>query len=155
MISKKLLSDVLGVNTIEMNPIYERNNMVGYLVYGPQETPSQVRQNHRQINIHELAHKCKEWAYKQELIGLGAIHYLTKIDVITRHYEDYWCSKLDNGKDLNVNLDFYGLSGRDNHRLDGFNLEANKLKEVAWYANTEPEAIFKACQWILENKETK
>ena len=23
------------------------------------------------------------------------------------------------------------------------------------YCNTEPEAIFKACQWILDNKETK
>ncbi len=23
------------------------------------------------------------------------------------------------------------------------------------YAETEPEAIFKACQWILENKENK
>lgn len=115
MISKELLSDVLGANTIEMNPIYERNNMVGYLVHGPQETPSQVHQNHRQINIHELAHKCKEWAH---LKGFMVQSY---------PYNDIYRADL---------------------------LKSIDVDEV-FKRNTEPEAIFAACQWVLDNKETK
>jgi len=32
---------------------------------------------------------------------------------------------------------------------------ATRLDELSTVFNTEPEAIFKACQWILDNKETK
>lgn len=61
-ISKELLSKVLGISTIVMNPILEPENKIGYLVYGSQNTLQEVRNNHKQINIYEFAFKCKEWA---------------------------------------------------------------------------------------------
>ena len=69
------------------------------------------------INIYELAHKCKEWAYERDFYiysiftfaGEGAC-YVTKDDEIQ--------------------------------------------KRLATFAgDSEPEAIFKACQWILDNKD--
>ena len=73
------------------------------------------------INIYELSHRCKEWAYKN----------------------DY---ALFTGKDWVDGDDMW------------FCLEQQKYKsEVAYCkwneADTEPEAIFKACEWIL--KESK
>lgn len=113
MISRELLSEVLGTKTIQMNPILENNNMVGYLVYGSQDTITQIRSNHKQINIYELAHKCKEWALKKGYILHSSLSTFTVMD------------KQDG-------ISYYG-NGFDN----------------------EPEAIFKACQWILDNKEIK
>ena len=60
-ISKELLSEVLDIHTIIMPPIIEPGNNIGYLVYGSQNTPEEVRRNHKQINIYEFAFKCKEW----------------------------------------------------------------------------------------------
>ena len=63
MISKELLSEVLGIRSIVMDPILEPNSKIGYLVYGSQNTVREVRNNHKQINIYELAHKnLKQWA---------------------------------------------------------------------------------------------
>lgn len=70
-ISKELLSEVLGINSILMGPILEPENKIGYLVYGSQNTLQEIRSNHKQINIYELAHKCKEWAFKQGYSYLG------------------------------------------------------------------------------------
>lgn len=62
-----------------------------------------------EINIYELAYKCKEWAF-------GKMFFLS--------------------------------SGFD---TDGaFCLD--RMNSKSFIAETEPEAIFKACQWILENK---
>jgi len=69
-----------------------------------------------EINIYELAHKCKEWAY-----SLGHV-------VSTQYRTDYsnattslaWCESL-------------AYEGRQTFKAD-----------------TEPEAIFKACEWILQ-----
>lgn len=63
MISKELLSEVLGIRTIVMDPILEPMSKIGYLVYGSQNTIQEVKKNHKQINIYELAHKnLKQWA---------------------------------------------------------------------------------------------
>lgn len=59
MITKEVLSHALSTSTIQMNPIYEKNNMVGYLVYGSQNTPEEVKRNHKQTNIYELSDICK------------------------------------------------------------------------------------------------
>lgn len=71
------------------------------------------------INIHVLAHKCKEWAYKQGYVILSG-HSAYGIGV-------FFCS------------------------CKGW-LSENYDKRIEINHNTEPEAIFKACQWILENK---
>lgn len=56
----------------------------------------------------------------------------------------------------------------ENKTLCGYNIELKSYKsendywlcelmseDITFSADTEPEAIFEACQWILENKETK
>ena len=124
MISRELLSEVLGTKTIQMNPILENNNMVGYLVYGSQDTITQIRSNHKQINIYELAHKCKEWASK---LGFHLTsHTISYEAVLSKGY----CQT---------------------HHVHHIDRESDK----PFRGLTEPEAIFKACQWILDNKEIK
>ena len=119
MISKELLCEVLMTRTIQMNPIVESNNIVGYLVYGNQNNISQIRSNHKQINIYELAHKCKEWVDEEgyTLLEFGKCVYLIPddFDDVELYFDDYKC----------------------------------------FSEKTVPEAIFKACQWILESKNAK
>ena len=109
MISKELLSSVLGLTVVKglelegivlwYNGIVNINNQPPYA-------------KELNINIYELAHKCKEWALKH--------HYkvISKPDNVPGLWEAY------------VNLSLTSKHG-----------------EVA---DTEPEAIFKACQWILD-----
>lgn len=77
-ISKELLSKVLGIHTILMNPIIEPGNNIGYLVYGSQNTLKEVRRNHKQINIYEFAFRCKEWAYSTYGIMIQSYPYCGK-----------------------------------------------------------------------------
>lgn len=119
IISKELLGEVLGIKTIMMNPILEPGNKVGYLVYGSQNTLQEVKNNHKQINIYELAHKCKEWAKSKEFIIHSSPTQKIEYTAIAQHF--------------NLNKFYYGQN--------------------QFYALSEPEAIFKACQWILDQKE--
>jgi len=82
MISKELLSEVLlcyisshsvNNNIVEYTIIDCRKNME---TYGDSE-------NH-EINIHELAHKCKEWALEQGYgLSSGIADHITKIRFCT------------------------------------------------------------------------
>ena len=107
MISKELLSEVLSNKHI----INNKND----LLIGEKEVIlfSKMGSYDININIHELAHKCKEWAYES-----GVTNFLSGQSDYGRRCEFYW----------------------------GFELSE-------FQANTEPEAIFKACEWVLENKE--
>ena len=99
--SKELLSEVLGIDKVFI--IYQQDDILVYEVggyYG--DTVDYV------INIYELAHKCKEWAYEK----------------------GYQLASYPSGKDWYVCRDPY--------------------KEPYEGDNTEPEAIFKACEWIME-----
>ena len=84
-ISKELLSEVLGIRTILMEPILEPGNKVGYLVYGSQNTLQEVRNNHKQINIYEFAFKCKEWA-KTKKMYINSIYNEFYWDRIEKEY---------------------------------------------------------------------
>lgn len=66
------------------------------------------------INIYELAHKCKEWAWSKGYILRSETSEYTGCCVYRRGIKDGFITK-------NIQTD------------------------------TEIEAIFKACQWILEN----
>ena len=103
MISKELLNAVLG-NISEIYNIKIANNT---LFYG---TEGYINE----INVYELVHKCKKWAYK----------------------EDEWI--------IESGLDYANLFGRHSCTDDA------PIK--VFDGQTEAEAIFKACQWILENK---
>lgn len=100
--SKELVSKVLNVHVTMIDKIlgsdigFEINNISG---------------STHLINIYELAHKCKEWAYKQEYI-LESYFYNSK-------------ARCDISKSYAVNEMFI--------------------------ADTEPAAIFKACEWLQSN----
>jgi hypothetical protein len=115
MITKKLLSEVLQMEVLETEV---EDNILIYL------TPYKNFQNKNEINIYELAHKCKEWAI---LLGYE-LH--SKIE----------CTK-EGMCDIQLFTSEPGFTSRNT---------------VAFrYGDAEPEAIFRACQWILENKDKK
>jgi len=51
-------------------------------------------------------------------------------------------------------MPMYLVSGYDNNFFCSINKGwSDEVTPSTFYGNTEPEAIFKACQWILDNKE--
>lgn len=112
MISKELLSVVLD---IPLQHIRYNGTTNHYKIFKENlfnwNSGDYGRWSNLEINIYELAHKCKEWALKH--------HYkvISKPDNVPGLWEAY------------VNLSLTSKHG-----------------EVA---DTEPEAIFKACEWIL------
>ena len=80
------------------------------------------------ISIYKLAHKCKEWA------------------------------TFKNGKNIITERDISGVYSYIIFMI-GITIHNEYLDDTTkilanFKADTEPEAIFKACQWILENKYT-
>ena len=106
MISKELLSEVLGSNIYMKQDGYE-----GYMEHS---------------NIYELAHKCKEWANK----------FSHKEEVV----------------DKQVKLLSYTDRFGGHCRIKLFPAQPDET-DVSFHADTEPEAIFKACVWILKQKQ--
>ncbi len=135
IITKELLSKVLKIEIISCQ--MKQKNIIGYEYnkVSKNQWSSKTFCN-RSINIYELANKCKEWAFE---------------------------FRFDN-KPTN-NRYYRQRSGYE----DKFNVEKQKREKLGYmtltfgclghtktfYADTEPEAIFKACQWILENKTNK
>ena len=79
-----------------------------------------------EISIYEFAFKCKEWAYTNKYRLSSGQHRLnTKQEhYINNQIASYFCS-------------VYYITNDDS--------------DIQIDANTEPEAIFKACEWLLEN----
>ena len=78
------------------------------------------------INIYELAHKCKEWALRNRYI----LESLSNRSCIMGEEYEYYAT-------LKIHKE---VSSMLFHNID---------------ADTEQEAIFEACQWILDNKGNK
>ncbi len=112
LISKELLSEVLGLEKIDdiLESISE-----GFIEYTIEPINSD-KGIWECINIHELAHKCKEWAKTK---GYAMFSAVTKNKAICLY--DLWNKPIDSYEKLSK-------------------------------APTEPEAVFKACQWIKDNK---
>lgn len=107
MISKELLSKALGTTASTLR----------YTIYPNKENePSEYT---FPINIYELAHKCKEWAWKNKILLIVSPQGNT-----FNQPPFYKVRVLSNGKEVMVFTDLQ---------------------------LTEPEAIFKSCQWILDN----
>ena len=115
MISNKLLSEVMGYKCHIMDTKhihFLHNNRVNDIVY---EQGGDLQYN---INIHELAHKCKEWAYIQGYV------LFSKIRLNSSYASCYF--------------DIMGIHDYEDDFHNDFRAE------------TEPDAIFKACEWILD-----
>ena len=107
-ISKELLSEVLGYKVDYIAGVGE--TYVGF----------HTEMGGTNINIYELAHKCKEWANKQ-----GYKKVYSGIYESTDQGSMYICI-----------------------------LDSNDTNCKDFWADTEVEAIFKACEWILANVKT-
>ena len=110
MISKELLSEVFGIDILEVqNELYKSR-----LYYSVANRSKPMNRQNRYLNIHELAHKCKEWAF-----DAGEWH-------IKSHKVIY-------------------PKGMWRVEFESPSEDLQTIHEV-----TEPEAIFKACEWIME-----
>lgn len=115
MISKELLNEVLGYEASYIQMVGTKLCFSCHIKGGSN------------INIYELANKCKEWAMQTPYIVDQLAINIDRICLPNKFKTRYWCVWL---------------------------LRYRKVSEE-FYADTEPEAIFKACQWILDNKEDK
>ena len=114
MISKELLSSVLGLTVVK------GLELEGIVLWykGIVNINNQPYAKELNINIYELAHKCKEWAYIQGYV------IFSKIRLNSSYASCY-----------------FDISGKHDYE-DGYHND--------FRAECEPEAIFKACQWILD-----
>ena len=113
MISKELLSEVLGKEILSIyNEPRKCLHCIGFTVKGDMFNGADY------INIHELQHKCKEWA-KTESYHITTYTHLDTSAVSLIHY---------------TNKD-------------------KRYSSPPMSVLSEPEAVFKACQWILNNKQ--
>ena len=114
LISVELLSDVLGVEVVRIGEFNGSNLQVyiEHLEYADYYEIAFKRKNDwfSTINIHELAHKCKEWAVKKEY------HLWSRLNQCQ-------VEKFESSHHLGINI---------------------------FKADTEPEAIIKACEWLKE-----
>jgi hypothetical protein len=110
MISKELLSNVLGINNLD----YELSICETEIHYGRLDGSIESKF----INIYELTNLCKEWAVKKG-------YFLTSKQAIS-HITKKLCYKVS--------------------------IDPTEYHEYTLVGDTEPEAIFAACQYILDSK---
>ena len=126
MISKELLSEVLGY---EINDFMIKDNLLKYdALYSLDMSNNHKAYGYRKsINIYELVHKCKEFAYK------------LNFNILTEKVSE-------NG--------YFGYIIKTNQLLECYGyIQEIKVVYETIHNQTEAECIFIACQWILENKD--
>lgn len=131
MLSKKLLSIILNKNILKifytkesLRNIFIRENDILFEYENNLEGSSYLSKN--PINVYELMNKCKIWALKEGYCLMSCIH-----DNGSYEKEYSVCEVLK---------PIYGSSSL-----------FDQLYQTP-SATTEYEAVFKACEWILENK---
>ena len=122
MISKKLLSEVLSLKypIRIIHHFCKGQNALNYDLH------VECALFQESINIYELAHRCKEWAYRKGYSLISGVFIVAD----------------DNG---NAVFDYF------NSCLINY-IEKENRKQVLnnFKSDTELEAIFKACEWIIE-----
>ena len=123
-ISKELLSEVLSFNeNWYVYSLYLEDNILNI---NAKSSANEKASDFIEINIYELAHKCKEWATEN------------KYTILTENmYPNGYFA--------------YVLSNKESIENYGYLCEHKVIEDIP-HNKTEPEAVFKACQWILENK---
>jgi len=79
-LSKELLSEVLGFNVSHIEECEHRDNIVG-IWKDINKSPI------KEINIHELVHKCKKWAWNK--LGYEIVQYIDVVKVFSGKRELY------------------------------------------------------------------
>jgi len=131
MISKELIKEVIQEEPDHIELIrgskWENNiKQTILLSYNNGEEPIE-------INIYELAHKCKEWAIKNKYQMYSGI--TTVASEIRKNY--FFCA---------IKTKVYAYNKEYSNCLPMF---LNNFQHII-IADTEPEAIFKACEYILK-----
>ena len=119
MISKELLSEVLNKNVDQLiidSKVIENNLSASR---STADIAYRINYDWFYINIHELAHKCKEWA------------------IVNSEYTAF-CTQFEKYQ-FNCHLYKY------------ISIYADKSNTYTFSGDTEPEAIFKATQYIYDN----
>ena len=114
VISDELLKEILG-------DIVTKNVQISPSKLLFKESRAMIDTSHI-INIHELAHKCKDWAWNKDFV-----------------LESFPITFDGETMDARVNV----TKGKANSLF----LSSDYFDE-----STEPEAIFKACEWILSQE---
>jgi hypothetical protein len=121
--SKELLSAVLNekIHWVEIDPAFKSSIFIsdGGFCPHPQDRP------HRQLNIHELAHKCKTWAFNQG----DSMHTMYDLVVRTKNGIDFQCDIVCDCGDGDTVYKTYG--------------------------DSEVQVIFWACRWIFDQVNKK
>ncbi len=118
MISKELLSEVLGFTIETFEEINHQTGMHCIYIYNSDMTVRRIE------NIYELAYRCKEWARDTADVEI----FVFTIEDTCVNYE---VRVLPRGeRDINESVFSW------------------------WNFKTEYEAVFKACEWLLEKKKT-
>lgn len=117
MISKELLSKIWGneVTSIEKITTMWDMRVLPFWVKEPSRVNG-FNDKKYHISVETIAHKCKEWAFKQGYVIGSGIFFDFESN------QEYFC---------NVAI-------------------ANILTWKRFTESTEPEAIIKACEWIME-----
>ena len=126
LISKELFCSVMGYPLEEVRNLTElESNSEDGVIYikfwgryvgGVKPEHGQCSSKQRYINIYELAHKCKEWAFKKGFMCRSQYY-----------------NEVLSGVELHDHL-----------------MSPPKGMMFICDGNTEPESIFKACEWIRE-----
>jgi hypothetical protein len=155
MITKELLSEVLNIkgnfrhgfddisilelDKVEFNSQTNRvfMSLKPSMLYGT--VAPVIRTN--SINVYELAHKCKEWATEfGYYISSGYSDMEYDGDSCEPNYKIY--------ATINLRCGYHSYNSK--YDRDDWS------EDISFDMNTsEPEAVFKACQWILDNKDKK
>ena len=115
MISKELLSAVYPIDETAETYVGIQESTGRVMWFGKEYNDCRS-----EIDIHRVAHKCKEWALDNRWM-------ICTMPMLT---EKKW-------RNTSVRLSHFYSAGKDRY-LDGI------------YHNGRIEAIFKACQWILD-----
>ena len=120
MISKELLSEVLGEKVDEIGKVIDTTILA-----------FRYSTHWSGINIYELAHKCKEWASAKDIL----------IDVHMQNANSFSVS-VNTKQKHTIPTSCYGVYEYYYKHSFAYSIEAS----------TEPEAIFKAAEWIRRQK---
>ena len=126
IISKELLSEVLGVKVSRFEYVCDEDKFSDgerFIVICDDMVPF--------ISPYELAHKCKEWAYKQ---GYFISFFPQWLGVAS------------------IRVEVFKINGAPvlSEMIDRKDIEGVSLKYF-----DEPKYVFKYAQWILDNKDAK
>ena len=144
LLSTQFLSFVLGLNEAK----YDHG-----LLFYRNEFDSNV---YRELNVYELAHLCKEWAYKQSIFRNNNIVQFTLIDldiVVRKCVTGKYVASIEPsniGKEQSL-ITYGGFTAEELIPI-GNRLQDFSSKRLSWSMPSEPEAIFMACQFIFDAK---